>query len=88
MTTRDENYFTEKYGMTRTHSDVVHAATIVKPGKTLDLGCGNGVLAIASALRARIAPAEHRISHGHIVPLSGEANRRAVALRVERHPAI
>ena len=31
MTTRDENYFTEKYGMTRTHSDVVHAATIVKP---------------------------------------------------------
>ena len=42
MTTRDENYFTDKYGMTRTHSDVVHAATIVKPGKTLDLGCGNG----------------------------------------------
>ncbi|EPK7358688.1 tellurite resistance methyltransferase TehB [Kluyvera ascorbata] len=42
MTTRDENYFTEKYGMTRPHSDVVHAATIVKPGKTLDLGCGNG----------------------------------------------
>lgn len=42
MTTRDENYFTEKYGMTRTHSDVVHAATLIKPGKTLDLGCGNG----------------------------------------------
>jgi len=42
MTTCDENYFTDKYGMTRTHSDVVHAATIVKPGKTLDLGCGNG----------------------------------------------
>ena len=42
MTTRDENYFTDKYGMPRTHSDVVHAATIVKPGKTLDLGCGNG----------------------------------------------
>ncbi|BBQ84008.1 MULTISPECIES: tellurite resistance methyltransferase TehB [Enterobacteriaceae] len=42
MTMRDENYFTEKYGLTRTHSDVVHAATIVKPGKALDLGCGNG----------------------------------------------
>ncbi|MFU0912516.1 tellurite resistance methyltransferase TehB [Kluyvera intermedia] len=42
MTARDENYFTEKYGMTRTHSDVVHAATLIKPGKTLDLGCGNG----------------------------------------------
>lgn len=42
MTIRDENYFTDKYGLTRTHSEVVHAASIVKPGKTLDLGCGNG----------------------------------------------
>ncbi|WP_368301214.1 tellurite resistance methyltransferase TehB [Kluyvera sichuanensis] len=42
MTTRDENYFTEKYGLTRTHSDVLYAATQVTPGKTLDLGCGNG----------------------------------------------
>ncbi|EEW9921414.1 tellurite methyltransferase, partial [Salmonella enterica] len=23
MTVRDENYFTEKYGLTRTHSDVL-----------------------------------------------------------------
>lgn len=37
-----ENYFTEKYGLTRTHSDVVSAVTIVPPGKTLDLGCGSG----------------------------------------------
>lgn len=37
-----ENYFTEKYGLTRTHSDVVNAVTVVPPGKTLDLGCGNG----------------------------------------------
>lgn len=42
MTLRDENYFTDKYGMTRTHSEVVHAATLIAPGKTLDLGCGNG----------------------------------------------
>lgn len=42
MTTRDENYFTEKYGLTRTHSEVLEAAAIVAPGKTLDLGCGNG----------------------------------------------
>lgn len=42
MTTRDENYFTEKYGLTRTHSDVLYAATQVAPGKTLDLGGGNG----------------------------------------------
>lgn len=42
MTTFDENYFTEKYGLTRTHSDVLHATQFVKPGKTLDLGCGNG----------------------------------------------
>lgn len=38
----DENYFTDKYGMTRTHSEVLNAATVIKPGKTLDLGCGNG----------------------------------------------
>lgn len=38
----DENYFTEKYGLTRTHSEVVYSAGIVKPGKTTDLGCGNG----------------------------------------------
>ena len=38
----DENYFTEKYGLTRTHSEVLYCAEIVKPGKTLDLGCGNG----------------------------------------------
>ncbi|MEE7531997.1 tellurite resistance methyltransferase TehB [Klebsiella huaxiensis] len=42
MTLRDQNYFTDKYGMTRTHSEVVHAATLIAPGKTLDLGCGNG----------------------------------------------
>ncbi|WP_314417498.1 tellurite resistance methyltransferase TehB [Pseudescherichia vulneris] len=38
----DENYFTEKYGLTRTHSEVLAAAVLVPPGKTLDLGCGNG----------------------------------------------
>lgn len=42
MTVRDENYFTEKYGLTRTHSEVLYAVTRVPPGKTLDLGCGNG----------------------------------------------
>ncbi|EGB8233634.1 tellurite methyltransferase, partial [Salmonella enterica] len=28
MTVRDENYFTEKYGLTRTHSDVLAAAKV------------------------------------------------------------
>lgn len=42
MTLRDENYFTNKYGMTRTHSEVLHAAALIAPGKALDLGCGNG----------------------------------------------
>ncbi|GHD91644.1 tellurite resistance methyltransferase TehB [Pseudocitrobacter faecalis] len=42
MTICDENYFSEKYGLTRTHSEVLEAAKVIKPGKTLDLGCGNG----------------------------------------------
>lgn len=42
MTIRDADYFSEKYGLTRTHSEVLHAATIVPPERALDLGCGNG----------------------------------------------
>ena len=42
MTVRDENYFTDTYGLTRTHSEVLHAASKISAGKALDLGCGNG----------------------------------------------
>ena len=42
MTKRDADYFSDKYGLTRTHSEVLHAATVVPPGRALDLGCGNG----------------------------------------------
>lgn len=42
MTLSDENYFTEKYGLTATHSEVLNAVRHIAPGKTLDLGCGNG----------------------------------------------
>lgn len=42
MTVRDENYFTDKYGLTRTHSEVVEAMPYLTPGRVLDLGCGNG----------------------------------------------
>lgn len=42
MTQVSENYYSEKYGLTPTHSDVVNAATIVPPGRALDLGCGGG----------------------------------------------
>nr|WP_318381644.1 tellurite resistance methyltransferase TehB [uncultured Enterobacter sp.] len=42
MTLRDENYFTQTYGLTRTHSEILEAAAIIAPGKALDLGCGNG----------------------------------------------
>ena len=42
MTKRDADYFSQKYSLTRTHSEVLHAATIVPPGRALDLGCGNG----------------------------------------------
>ncbi|AFJ47115.1 tellurite resistance methyltransferase TehB [Shimwellia blattae] len=42
MTVRDENYFTGKYGLTRTHSEVLSAMKYIHTGKALDLGCGNG----------------------------------------------
>ena len=42
MTVRDENYFTDKYGLTRTHSEVIAAMPYLTPGSVLDLGCGNG----------------------------------------------
>ena len=42
MTIRDENYFTNTYGLTRTHSEVLHAAELIAPGRALDLGCGSG----------------------------------------------
>ena len=35
MIIRDENYFTDKYELTRTHSEVLEAVKVVKPGKTL-----------------------------------------------------
>lgn len=37
-----EDYYAEKYGLTRTHSEVIFAAQQVPPGKVLDLGCGSG----------------------------------------------
>jgi len=37
-----EDYYADKYGLTRTHSEVIYAATQVPPGKVLDLGCGSG----------------------------------------------
>ena len=42
MTQFDDNYYSQKYGLAATHSEVVNALTVVPPGKTLDLGCGNG----------------------------------------------
>jgi tellurite methyltransferase len=42
MMTIDDHYFSEKYGLTRTHSEVLYSVGQVKPGKPLDLGCGNG----------------------------------------------
>jgi len=37
-----EDYFTKKYQMTRTHSEVIEVAKIIAPGHVLDLGCGVG----------------------------------------------
>ncbi|PWC11920.1 tellurite resistance methyltransferase TehB [Brenneria roseae subsp. americana] len=37
-----EDFYHKKYGLTRTHSEVIHAMQYVEPCKTLDLGCGGG----------------------------------------------
>jgi len=37
-----EDFYTEKYGLTRTHSEIINAVQYVQPGKALDLGCGSG----------------------------------------------
>ncbi|MBA0168788.1 SAM-dependent methyltransferase TehB [Pectobacterium sp. CFBP8739] len=37
-----EDFYHKKYGLTRTHSEVINAVQYIKPGKTLDLGCGGG----------------------------------------------
>jgi len=42
MTKRDADSFSQKYSLTRTHSEVLHAATILPPWRALDLGCGHG----------------------------------------------
>lgn len=37
-----EDYYQKKYGLTRTHSEVIAAAEQIAPGNALDLGCGSG----------------------------------------------
>ncbi|MEA9445553.1 SAM-dependent methyltransferase TehB [Candidatus Fukatsuia symbiotica] len=37
-----EDYYSKKYDLTATHSEVVEAVKLIPAGKTLDLGCGGG----------------------------------------------
>ena len=37
-----QEYYTRKYGLTATHSEVLEATQTIKPGQVLDLGCGSG----------------------------------------------
>jgi len=46
-----DDYFNKKYGLTRTHSEVIAAMAHITPGKTLDVGCGNGRNALYLALK-------------------------------------
>lgn len=46
-----EDYFHQRYGLTRTHSEVVAAAGEIPAGKALDLGCGGGRNALYLALK-------------------------------------
>lgn len=42
MIIKPDNFYTEKYLLSATHSEVVEAAKVITPGRALDLGCGNG----------------------------------------------
>ncbi|MCG8710594.1 SAM-dependent methyltransferase TehB [Brenneria sp. 4F2] len=46
-----EDFYAKKYGLSRTHSDVINAMQYIRPGKTLDLGCGGGRNALYLNLR-------------------------------------
>ena len=77
---RPADYFTKKYDMTATHSEVVEAAEQVPVGRALDIGCGGG------NTLARMA---ERVTEGHLVGIdyaetSVEASRAFNAALVER----
>jgi len=42
MILRPDNYYTEKYQLSPTHSEVLEAVERIPPGRALDVGCGNG----------------------------------------------
>ncbi|MCX8956757.1 tellurite resistance methyltransferase TehB [Erwinia psidii] len=42
MSIKADDYYTKKYQLTATHSEVVEAVSRMVPGRALDLGCGNG----------------------------------------------
>ncbi|MBW7985088.1 tellurite resistance methyltransferase TehB [Enterobacillus tribolii] len=42
MANRPDNYYTEKYALTATHSEVLNACRFIARGDALDLGCGRG----------------------------------------------
>jgi len=46
-----EDYFGKKYGLTRTHSEVIGAMAHVPLGKALDIGCGSGRNSLYLALK-------------------------------------
>ncbi|MDW8847110.1 tellurite resistance methyltransferase TehB [Erwinia sp. MMLR14_017] len=42
MILRPDNYYTEKYQLSPTHSEVLEALERIPRGRALDVGCGNG----------------------------------------------
>lgn len=42
MILRPDDYYTEKYQLSPTHSEVLEALEHIPPGRALDVGCGNG----------------------------------------------
>lgn len=71
---RSNDYFFEKYGLTRTHSEVLNAVNYLTPGRALDLGCGSGRNSLFLAARGFDVDAWDRneMGLGNLARIAGE----------------